>query len=101
MRFAWFSPFSTWQVESFCSSEFDVSAGGVEMRVVRDDVSLFAHHAEENALRGASLMRRDHVPIPEDVLHGTAERVEAAAASIALIAAHNRCPLIGGHRACT
>src|SRR5689334_7602815 len=101
MRFARFPPFSTWQIESFCSSEFDVSARGIEMRVVRDDVSLFAHHAEENALGGSALVRRDNMTISEDVLHRTAERVEAAAASIALIAAHNRCPLISRHRART
>ena len=50
-------PFFNHQIDSFSSDEFDVGAGGVEVSVVGDYVTLFAGYAEEDALGGASLMR--------------------------------------------
>ena len=58
------------QIDGFGAGEFDVGAGGVEMRVVGDDVAFLARDAEENALGGAALVRGDDVAIAEDVLDG-------------------------------
>ena len=85
-------------VHRFCADKLNVGAGSVEVRIVGDDVSLLAHHAEQNALGGATLVRRDHVPIAEDVLHRITKVVEAAAAGVALVTHHHRSPLPRGHR---
>jgi hypothetical protein len=42
-------------------------------------------------------MGGDNVLVPEDVLHGVAELIEAAAAGVAFVAFHNGRPLVGGH----
>ena len=86
--------FGNRQIDGFGADEFDVGARGVEVRVVGNHVALLAHHAEQNAFGGASLVRRDHMLIAEDVLDGVAEVVEAAAAGVALVAQHDRCPLL-------
>ena len=85
------------EIDGFGADEFDVGAGGVEVRVVGDDVALLAGHAEEDALGGASLMRGDDVAVAEDVLDGILEAVEAAAAGVAFVAFHDGGPLVGGH----
>ena len=87
------------KVHSLGTDEFDVGARGVEVRVVGDHVALLAHHAEQNALGGAALVRRNHMLIAEDVLDGIAEVVEAPAAGVALVALHDRRPLLGRHGA--
>ena len=56
-------------------------------------------HAEEDALGGAALVRGNDVLVAEDVLHGIAEAVEAAAAGVAFVAFHDGGPLMGGHGA--
>ena len=89
------------QVDGLGADELDVGAGSVEVRVVGDDVALLAGGAEQDALGGAALVRRDHVLVAEDVLDGIAEALEAAAAGVALVAAHNRGPLLGRHGAGT
>jgi len=85
------------QIDGLGSDEFDIGAGGVEVRVVRNDVALFAGDAEEDALGSASLMRGDDVAVAEDFLDGALEMVEAAAAGVAFIAFHHSGPLVGGH----
>ena len=87
------------QVHGFGADELHVRAGGVEVRVVGDDIALFAHHAEEDALGGAALVGRDDVLVAENILHRSAELLEAAAAGITLIAFHHGRPLVGGHGA--
>ena len=87
------------EVDGFGADEFDVGAGGVEVGVVGDDVALLAGDAEEDALGGAALVGGDDVRVAEDVLHGVAEAIEAAAAGIALVAFHDGGPLMGGHGA--
>ena len=68
--------------------------------VLLGTTSPFLHmHAEEDAFGGATLVRRDHVLVAEDVLHGIAEAVEAAAAGVALVAFHDGGPLMRGHGA--
>src|SRR5579864_968193 len=85
------------QVDGFGSNEFDVRAGGIEMRVVWDHVALFAGDAEEDALSGTSLMGGDDMAVAKDFLDGALEMVEAAAAGVAFVAFHDRGPLVRGH----
>ena len=87
------------QIDGFSTGEFDVGARGVKVGVVGDDVALLAHHAEENALSGAALVRGDDVPVAEDVLNGILEAIEAATAGVAFVAFHDGGPLVRGHRA--
>ena len=87
------------QIDGLGADEFDVGARGVEVRVVGNDVALLAHHAEQDALGGAALVGGDHVLVAEDVLHGVAEAIEAAAAGVALVAFHDGGPLVRGHGA--
>ena len=83
------------QVKRFGADKFHVGPRCVEVRVVGNDIALLAHHAEQNALGGPALMGRNHMLIAKDVLDGIAKMVEAAAASIALVAQHDGCPLLG------
>ncbi len=69
------------------------------MRVVGNHVSFLAHDVEKDALGGATLVGGDHVLVAEDVLNGIAKLVEAATASVALVAFHDGGPLVGGHGA--
>ena len=91
--------FGDQQVDGFGADEFDVGAGGVEVGVVGDDVAFLAGDAEQDALGGAALVRGDDVLVAEDVLDGVAETIEAAAAGVALVAFHDRRPLMRGHGA--
>jgi hypothetical protein len=79
--------------------ELDIGAGSVKVGVVGDYVAFLAHDVEEDALGGAALVRGDHVLVAENVLHGIAKLVEAAAAGVALIAFHDGGPLVGRHGA--
>ena len=87
------------EIDRLGADELHVGAGGVEVRVVGDDIAFLAHHAEENALGGAALVGRDDVLVAEDILNGSAELLEAAAAGITLVAFHHGGPLVGGHGA--
>ena len=86
MRGRGLAAFGDHQVDRLGADEFHVGAGGVEVRVVGNDVALLAGDAEQNALGGAALVRGDHVLVAEDVLDGIAEAIEAAAAGVALVA---------------
>ena len=87
------------QIDRLGADELDVGAGGVEVRVVGDDIAFLAHHAEEDALGGAALVGGDDVLVAEDILNGGAELLEAAAAGVTLVAFHDGRPLVGGHGA--
>ena len=87
------------EIDRLRADEFHVGAGGVEVGVVGNDVALLAHHAEEDALGGAALVRGNHVLVAEDVLDGILEADEAAAARVALVAFHDGGPLVRGHGA--
>ena len=87
------------QIDGFGADELHVGAGGIEMRVVGDDVAFLAHATEQDALGGTALVRGDDVAIAEDVLDGSAKLVEAAAAGVAFVAFHDGGPLVGGHGA--
>ncbi len=49
------------QVHRARAGEFDVGAGGIEVRVVGNDMSGLAHHGEQDAFGGAALVSGDHV----------------------------------------
>src|SRR5271165_7451009 len=87
------------QVSSLGTDEFHVGAGGIEMRVVGDDIAFLAHHAEQNALGGATLMSGNDVFVAKDILHRIAKAIEAAAAGVALVAFHDCGPQTRGHGA--
>jgi hypothetical protein len=87
------------EIDGLCADKLDVGAGGVEVGVVGDDVALFAHDVEEDALGGAALVGGDDVGVAEDVLDGLLEAVEALAAGVAFVAFHDRGPLVRGHGA--
>ena len=77
--------------------ELDVGASGVEVRVVGDYVALLAHHSEQNAFGGSALVGRNHMAIAENILNGLAKALKALAAGVALVAFHDRRPLVRGH----
>ncbi len=85
------------QIDSLRAGEFDVSARGVEMRIVRNDVSRFAENAEQNALRRPPLMRGNHVFESRQSLGHALQTEVALAARVALVSAHHPRPLLGGH----
>ena len=93
------APLGNDEVDGLGAHELDVGARGIEVRVVGNDVAFLARHAEQDALGGAALMRRDDVAEAEDVLDGVAEVIEAAAAGVALVAFHDAGPLMRGHGA--
>src|SRR5579872_3505945 len=91
--------FGNEQVHRLRADEFDVGAGGIEVRVIGYDIALAAHHVEQNALRGPALVGGNDVTKAENVAHRVAQVIEAAAAGIAFVAFHNGGPLLRGHGA--
>src|SRR5262249_33170181 len=71
----------------------------VKVRVVGDHIAPLAHHAEQDAFGGPSLMGGDYVPESEDLGDGIAEAQKAGTAGVTLVAAHHARPLLGGHGA--
>src|ERR1039458_8957989 len=47
------------QIHGARAGELDIGSGGIEMRVRRHHLSGLAHHGEENAFGGATLVRGD------------------------------------------
>ena len=90
-------PFFDHQIHSLGSDKFHIGTGGVEMRVVGDDITFLAGDAEEDALGGATLMRGDDVFVAENLLNGLLEMIEAPAAGVAFVAFHHGGPLVNGH----
>lgn len=85
------------QVHRLGAHELDVGPRGVEVGVVGHHVAPLAHHAEQDALGGPSLMGGDHVLEAEHVLHRAAEVFEARASGVAFVAQHHGGPLAGAH----
>ena len=81
------------------AGEFDVGAGGIEVRVGRDHVAGLAHHGEQDALGGAALVRGNHVAEAGELVGHALEAEEALAAGVGFVAAHHGGPLLGGHGA--
>ena len=91
--------FGNHQIHRLRPDELDIGAGGIEVRVVRNDVSLLAGDVEQNALGGPALMGGNDVLVAENVLDGVAEVIEAAAARVAFVAFHEGRPLMSRHGA--
>ncbi len=86
------------QVQGFGPREFDVGTRRIEVRVVRNHVPGAAHGAEQDSLRGPSLVGRNHVSKTEDVLYRILETVITVTSRVRLVAAHDSGPLLGAHR---
>jgi hypothetical protein len=82
------------QVGGLGPYELDVGAGGIEMRVVGDDVSLLRGNAEKDTLRGPALVAGNDVLVTEDILYRVAEMIEAATPGIAFVAFPECGPLV-------
>ena len=91
--------FRNHQIASLGADEFHIGSGGIEMRVVGDNVAFLAHHAEQNALGGAALVGGNDMLVAKDILNRIAKPIEAAAAGVALVALHHCGPLMSGHGA--
>ena len=78
---------------------FDVRARRIEVTVVGNDVPLFQTRRSQNALSGASLMRRENVFETGNLAHGSLESSPGATAGIAFVAEHESRPLAVGHGA--
>ena len=64
------------QVQGFRPGKFAVSPGCVEVRVVRNEVALLAHHVEEDALGGVALVRWNDVAKTEDACTESRNRMK-------------------------
>ena len=97
---AWVSRgFRDGQVHGARAGEFDIGAGGIEMRVDGHDVAGLAHHGEQDALRRAALVRGNHVAEAGELVGHALQAEEALAAGVGFVAAHHGRPLLGGHGA--
>ena len=85
------------QVERLAADEFDVAAGGIEVRVVGNDRAGLHHDAKQDVFRGAPLVRGNDLLESENVLDGVAKAVPAACAGVGLVATHHRGPGFGRH----
>jgi len=95
----WLASFRDEEVDGLSAEELDVSARGVEVGVVGDNVAFFASDPEEDAFGGTALVGGDDVGVSDDVVHGRTEAIEAATSCVALVAFHYGRPLMGGHGA--
>ena len=93
------SPSGNHQVDRLGALILQVGACGVEVRVVRDDVALLGSHAEQDALGRAALMRGNDVLVAREILQHRFETEEGPGAGVALVAFHDRAPLLGAHGA--
>ena len=92
-----FFGFGRGQVDRRSADESAIRAGGVEVRVVWDDVAFLASDIKKDAFRGTALVRGNHVAKSENSLYCITEAREARRTGIGLIAAHHGGPLFGGH----
>ena len=82
------------QVDRRPAGELDVGTGGVEMRVVRDDLAGATDRSEQDLFRRPSLMGRDDVPEREEILNRREETKPRWGSRVALVAVLNCCPLV-------
>ena len=87
------------QVDGHGASLFDVGLGGVEVRVVEDDVSRFEMQLHQDVFGGAPLVRGHDVSKPRDLLDRALQDVEALRPDVRLVPAHERRPLLRAHGA--
>ena len=77
---------------------FDMTLGGIEMTVARDDIPLFHQHREQDVLRGPPLMRGQEIFKPGDLPDGLLQMFIGGSPRIALIPLHQGSPLMMAHR---
>ena len=87
------------QVDGLASAVLDIGPRRVEMGVVGHDRFLVDHDAEQDVLGRPALVRRDDLRKAEDLFDRVPEPIPAAGAGVGLIAAHERRPRVGRHRA--
>src|SRR5215212_5796824 len=87
------------QVERDRAGELHVGAGGVEVRVVRDRLPRPAERAEQDLLRRPALVGGDQVLEREQLADGLPEAGPRGGPGVALVAALEAGPLLGGHGA--
>src|SRR5207248_9299877 len=90
---------SHWQIYRVSSVIFDVGACRIEMRVVWNCDAGTARDRKQNALGCAPLVRGNDMAKPSEVLNHVLEPIETVAARVGFVAAHQRRPLLGRHRA--
>ncbi len=85
------------QINGLGSRVFDIGPGGVEVVVAGDDLAGAAHQLEEDALAGASLMRRQDKGHSRHLAQGLLEAVPASRAGVGLVAPDHPGPLLAAH----
>ena len=90
----WLARFGYREIDGFGTHKLNIRAGGVEVGVVGHNVALLAGYTEQDALRRASLVGRNHVLVAKDILDGIPKAVKALAAGIAFVAFHDGGPLV-------
>jgi hypothetical protein len=85
------------QVYSLGAHELDVGARCIEMSVIRNDVTFLARDFKQNAFCRTTLVSGDDMFVADDFVDRVAEAIEASASGVALIALHDRSPLVRGH----
>ncbi len=70
---------------------------GVKVHVVGHKLPFFKHDVQQQVFRSASLVRRQHMPIPGYLLHSPLEVKIVLAAGISLVAEHHARPLVVAH----
>src|SRR5205807_9968828 len=71
-----------WQVQRACAVEFDIRAGGVEMRVAGDGVAGLAQDGKQDSLVSSALMGGNNVAESGEGADGVLEAVPAFAAGV-------------------
>ncbi len=99
MNQVWFTAFGNQLIARFSAFEFDVGAGGIKVRVGRNDIARFAHHAEQYSFRRPALVGGDDVLEMGNVAHGLFQSIERSRARVAFIALQHAAPLRRRHRA--
>ncbi len=95
----WVTCLGDQKVHRLSSAVFDVGASSVEMGVVGNNLAYSANKFEENSFARPTLMRRQNMLKPGDLLNFFLEYEEAAGTRIRLIPAHHPGPLFGRHGA--
>ena len=88
------------QIAGFCTGVLHMCAGRVKVGVIQYDVTGFGDVGEKDVLRGATLVRGDHMFKAGDLLYSVLEFVERGSAGIGLIAGNHARPLLRRHGAC-
>ena len=88
-------------VNCVCTACFDMTFGGVEVRVTRDDLPLFYKVREEYVLCSTTLVSRDDIVETRDAGDSVFEFEEGFTARVAFVAEHERSPLAVGHGSST